>query len=53
MADSKAKKNKKINQMSLKEIEEALKKVLEHSKNYNSYYAQHLLKRQKELMNKN
>lgn len=39
--------------MTLKEIEEALKKTLEHSKNYNSHYAHHLLKRQKELMNKN
>jgi tetrahydromethanopterin S-methyltransferase subunit G len=48
MAEEKAKK-KKINKMTLEEIEEALKKVQEHMKNFNSKYAQHLLKRKKEL----
>ena len=42
-------KKKKINKMTLEEVEEALKKVQEHMKNFNSKYAQHLLKRKHEL----
>ncbi len=43
------KKKKKINQMTLEEIEDALKKTQEHMKNLQNKYAQHLLKRKKEL----
>lgn len=50
MAKEKPKK-KKINKMTLEEIEEALKKTQEHMKNLNSKYAQHLLERKKELLN--
>jgi len=49
MAKEKEKK-KKINKMTLEEIEEALKKVEEHMKNFNSKYAQHLLKRKQEII---
>lgn len=43
-------KRKKINKMSLEEIEQALQKTLEHMKNLNSKYAQHLIKRKEELL---
>ncbi|MCS7205974.1 MAG: hypothetical protein NZ853_09760 [Leptospiraceae bacterium] len=43
-------KRKKINKMTLEEIEEAIKKTLEHMKNLNSKYAQHLLQRKNELL---
>ncbi len=42
-------KRKKINKMSIEEINEALKKVEEHMKNFTSKYAQHLLQRKKEI----
>ena len=46
------KKNKKINNMTLSEIESALKKTEEHMKGLNSKYAKSLLTRKSELSSK-
>ncbi len=43
------KKNKKINKMTLSEVEEALKKSQEHMKNLNSKYTKTLLARKTQL----
>ncbi len=42
-------KNKKVNKMTLSEVEEALKKTEEHMKGNTSKYAQALLSRKEEL----
>ena len=46
------KKNKKINKMTLSEIESALKKTEEHMKGLDSKYAKTLLSRKTELSSK-
>lgn len=46
------KKNKKVNRMSLQEVEAALKKTQEHMKGTTSKYAKELLARQAALKNK-
>lgn len=43
------KKNKKVNRMSLQEVEGAIKKTQEHMKGLNSKYAKELVARQNEL----
>lgn len=44
-----AKKNKKVNRMTLQEVEGAIKKTQEHMKGLNSKYAKELVARQSEL----
>jgi len=43
------KKNKKVNHMSLQEVDAALKKTQDHMKGLNSKYAKELLARQNDL----
>ncbi|MDH5654687.1 MAG: hypothetical protein OEZ34_02190 [Spirochaetia bacterium] len=50
--ESEEKKNKKINQMSLSEVDSAIKKTEEHMKGLESKYAKSLLARKAELSSK-
>lgn len=49
MSEEAEKKNKKINKMTLAELDEAIKKTEEHMKAMTSQYAKSLLERKKEL----
>ena len=49
MSEEEQKKNKKVNRMSLQEINDALKKTEEHMKGNPSQYARALLARKAEL----
>ena len=50
--ESEEKKNKKINKMTLPEVESALKKTEEHMKSLDSKYAKSLLARKADLSSK-
>jgi len=52
MSEETEKKNKKINKMTLQEVETALKKAQEHMKGLTSQYARALLARKEELSSK-
>jgi hypothetical protein len=49
MAEEEQPKNKKVNRMSLQEVNDAIKKTEEHMKGHTSQYAQALLARKAQL----
>ena len=52
MSEEEKKKNKKINKMSLNEIEQALKKSIEKMGGEDSRYIRHLKERKEEILSK-